>query len=128
MPTVNDKPVILVGLVVALVALTFPIWYALASGQTGPPPELKLPDGHCVEDAAFMRAHHMNLLDDWRNQVVREGKKNYVSKTYGETYEMSLTRTCLRCHGDRKEFCCQCHSYANVEPTCWNCHVESIEN
>ena len=141
----NDKPVIIVGLLVGLVLVSLPIWYGLAAGAAGSPPEVKLPDGQCVEDLQYMKAYHMDLLNQWRDAVVREGKKTYVSKAYGTSHEMSLTRTCLKCHaavdgaaaagqpasaaGDcptpgRTTFCHQCHDYANVRPTCWQCHVE----
>jgi hypothetical protein len=138
----NDRPRIVAGLAVALVALTFPFWYALARGQSGAPPDLELPAGrsHCVEDGQWMRAHHMELLDQWRTAVVREGKKTYVSKAFGDSYEMSLTKTCMGCHTSREAFCYKCHEYMNVQcrqivmPSatgrrsekgvhCWNCHV-----
>jgi len=136
----NDKRVIVVGLVIALVVLTFPFWYTLGAGRPVTP-EWELPDGNCVEDD--MRARHMSLLDEWRDLVVRKGeKKPYISEAYGTPYEMSLTKTCLSgCHAtatdrevasvgedfptaNRATFCHQCHDYANVRPTCWDCHVE----
>jgi hypothetical protein len=138
----NDRPKIVVGLAVVLAALTFPFWYALAGGRSGAPPDLELPAGqtHCVEDRQYMRAHHMELLDQWRTAVVREGKRTYVSKTYGQSYEMSLTKTCMGCHPNREAFCYKCHEYMNVQSTqtlqpsapgrpsrrgiyCWDCHV-----
>jgi hypothetical protein len=140
----HDKPVIIVGLVVGVGLLTLPIWYGLAPGAADSPPVVKVPEGRCVEDLETMRAHHMELLNEWRNEVVREGKRFYVSKAYGTRYEMSLTNTCLKCHATPDElaavrpasaaldgprvgyvkFCHECHDYANVRPTCWQCHVE----
>jgi len=148
----SDKPVIIVGLVVGLVLLSLPIWYGLAAGAGEGPPDVKVPEGHCVEDLHYMKASHMDLLNHWRDAVVRDGEKTYTSKAYGTTYEMSLTRTCLKCHAavdggagvgkpasdadppaspsgeclepGRTTFCHQCHDYANVRPTCWQCHVE----
>ena len=95
----NDKPVILVGLIVGLLALTFPFWYTAAVGRPASPPQIPLPEGEseCVEDGPYMKAHHMELLNQWRDLVVRDGQKTYVSKTYGKQYEMSLTRTCMGC-------------------------------
>jgi hypothetical protein len=141
----NDKPVIFVGLVVGLAALTFPFWYTRAAGPPGPPPQLELPSGQstCVESAAYMRAHHMELLDQWRNAVVREGRSTYVSEASGKSYPISLTKTCMGCHTNRETFCYRCHEYANVSSLhllspcpgdrgpqrgigCWDCHhVES---
>jgi hypothetical protein len=134
----KDRPLIVVGLVVGLVLLTFPLWYPAVAGSAVPAPEPKVPEGKCVEGREYMRAHHMELLDQWRDDVVRKGKKNYVSQAYGTTYEMSLTRTCLDCHAgaetvsasaDHPEvrgpaFCLECHDYADVEVTCWECHLE----
>ncbi len=112
----NDKPVIYVGLLIGLGALTFPLWYTRVTGPAGQPPQLELPRGqsHCVEDVAYMRAHHMELLDEWRNAVVRDGKTSYDSKDYRTTYTMSLTKTCMGCHTNRQTFCYRCHEYANV--------------
>lgn len=121
---VNGK--IIIGLVILVVLATIPIWYPAVVGPAGPPPELELPadETQCVEEKDFMTAHHMDLLDEWRDEVVREGKKTYTSKAYGATYEMSLTRTCMSCHTDRDTFCNRCHDYTDVHPYCWDCHVE----
>lgn len=120
----SDKGKILVGLLVFIAAVTFPFWRGFIAA--GEPPEIELPAGEtrCVEDAAWMKANHMNLLDDWRDQVVREEKKIYKSTVDGAEYEMSLTRTCMGCHKQRANFCDRCHTYADVKPYCWDCHVE----
>ncbi len=124
----NDKPKIVVGLAVVLAGLTFPLWYQPARGRSPEPPALELPAGRsrCVEDAPYMRAHHGDLLRQWRDWAVREGSTIYVSRRYGESHQMSLTRTCLRCHASPKAFCDRCHTYANAvgSITCWECHVE----
>ena len=137
----NDKKIIVVGLVVALIVLTLPFWYSFAGGRPEPAPTLVLPSGHCVEKD--MLARHMEVIDQWRNDVVRDGVTDpYESQDYpGECYEMSLTKTCLlQCHANaqaeatadgtgqsltvRQRFCQQCHDYANVRPDCWDCHLE----
>jgi len=141
----NDKPVITVGLVVGLVLLTFPFWYTRAAGRTASPPQLELPGdkSQCVENVEYMRAHHMELLIQWRDAVVREGDRTpYVSKAYGTKYEKSLTKTCMGCHANRETFCDKCHEYAGVSSLhpvqplgadgrsrtgvpgigCWDCH------
>lgn len=128
----NDKPIIIAGLVIALVVLTSPIWYALAAGEPWNRPELVLPEGEteCVEDVDYMLGHHMDLLEEWRNEVVRDGDtEEYTSKS-GKKYEKSLTKTCLlQCHVNQQtsqtDFCGKCHEYADVYPTCWDCHVEN---
>ncbi len=151
-PGMNERLVILAGLIVGLALVTFPFWYARAAGspgagsQLGGGPQLELPRGQsaCVEDVPYMRAHHMELLDRWRNAVVREGKKTYVSRASGASYEMSLTKTCLGCHANKTTFCDRCHEYAGVRSfqlfpwsgasrasqkgvECFGCHVAPEE-
>ncbi len=78
----------------------------------------------CVEDTEWMRSHHMQLLDQWRDEVVRGGSTQYVSST-GQIYDKSLDDTCLKCHSNAEEFCTKCHENANVELYCWDCHGTS---
>ena len=136
----NDKSIIFVGLVIFLVLVTFPTWYTLGFTGDASPPDLELPEevSQCVEDTQYMTANHMKLLREWRNAVVREGRKSYTSADFGEQYEMSLTNTCLECHTNREGFCTRCHEYVNVVSLqsvqgsttdkrgirCWDCHVE----
>ena len=70
----------------------------------------------CVEETSFMTANHMDLLNDWRDAVVREGRLEYTAAD-GRVYQMSLTETCLDCHESRDAFCTRGHDYANVTPT-----------
>ena len=121
----GDRTVAGVGLALFLAAAAFPIWHAVGRAEGPAQPELELPEdaSACVEDTEFMRANHMDLLNQWRHAVVRNGETEYASAT-GETFEMSLTATCMDCHGNRETFCKRCHDYANVEPPCWDCHVE----
>lgn len=123
----GDKVKIIAGLAIFLILATFPIWYTLGAGE-GTSVEVELPQGTgpCVE--ANMATRHMDVLDHWRNQVVRKGKKMYVSSSSGEEFMMSLTETCMDCHTSRESFCQRCHDYANVQPTCWDCHLESKGN
>lgn len=116
---------ILPGLIVFLGVATLPFWYNVASGSSEGLPEI---DPHsqelqCVLDAETMRSTHMQLLNGWREQVVREGKRVYTAPD-GRQFTMSLTNTCLDCHESKQEFCDKCHSYAGVEPNCWSCHVD----
>jgi hypothetical protein len=123
----SDKGKIVIGLLILLILFLFPVLYSLAGGGKGAPPELVLPVGekNCVESKDFMTSNHMNLLNEWRNSVVREGQQNYTSKAFGASYQMSLTGTCLGCHTDRETFCNRCHTYADVNPYCWNCHIDT---
>ncbi|MFC1953206.1 sulfate reduction electron transfer complex DsrMKJOP subunit DsrJ [Chloroflexota bacterium] len=78
-------------------------------------------EGKCVLPVNEQRDRHKDLLHDWKKSVVRDGNSVYVASD-GQEYEMSLTGTCLGCHSNKVEFCDQCHSYAAVNPDCWNCH------
>jgi hypothetical protein len=77
----------------------------------------------CVEPKEFMRAEHMQLLNNWRDEVVRNGNRIYVSSN-GNSYTISLQNTCMKCHSNKKEFCDKCHNYMSVKPYCWSCHIE----
>lgn len=125
----SDRGKIIFGLAVFLVAVTFPVWYGLLASGPGSPPEVELPadETQCVEEKDYMTANHMNLLDEWRDAVVRKGETTYVSKAHDDAYEMSLTRTCMKCHANRENFCSRCHTYADVDPYCWDCHLEPKE-
>ena len=124
----NDKGKILAGVIIFVVAITFPIWYSLVIAQPGAAPEPVLPKGktECVLPAEEMIPNHMNILDEWRHAVVRYGDKKPVI-IGGEKYEKSLTKTCMDCHDNKAEFCDACHTYADVDPYCWDCHVEPKE-
>jgi hypothetical protein len=125
----SDKGKIIGGLVVFLVLVTFPLWDTVVAGGDAVMPELEYPEGEtsCVEDTEYMRAYHMDMLNDWRNALVREGETVYTS-TSGQQYTMSLTGTCLDCHSDRDAFCTRCHDFSNVDPKCWDCHVDPRGN
>ena len=75
----------------------------------------------CVASTEYMKDNHMQLLDEWRNDVVRDGSREYESAS-GQVYEKSLDGTCLECHSNREEFCDSCHDYASVDSYCWDCH------
>ena len=124
-----DAGKIIVGLIIFVGFFTAPIWYDVSNGkQALKEPELVLPTSEnqkvCVASKQFMRDEHMVLLNSWRNKVVREGEKNYVSST-GKIYNMSFEKTCLNCHSNTSQFCDRCHSYVGESPYCWDCHVEN---
>ena len=75
-----DASKIVAGLAVFVVLATSPLWYNAASGSSVAPPELKLPTDstQCVEATDYMRASHMDLLNEWRDQVVRENDRYEV--------------------------------------------------
>jgi hypothetical protein len=126
----HDAWKIVTGLAVFGVLVTSPLWInALSTDPASIPTLTGPPNGatQCVEDAAWMRASHMDLLNDWRDAVVRDGRRDYRSELTGATYDMSLSRTCMGCHSNKDEFCDRCHTYMAVSPYCWDCHVEPRE-
>ena len=120
----SDTAKIIIGLVIFICLITVPIWYALANRDAVSGPELEIIAGeeHCVESVPYMRCKHMEVINDWRQSVVREGDRTYISSS-GEEYDMSLTGTCLDCHANKEAFCDRCHNYAGVIPNCWECHI-----
>ncbi len=118
-----DKGKILTGLVIFLILILFPVWYNAANGKaTAPDPKLPPGGGNCVMATDYMKAYHMDLLNTWRDEVVREGSRVHVAPD-GKKYEKSLTNTCMQCHTSKAEFCDQCHNYVGVKPYCWDCHI-----
>jgi hypothetical protein len=122
-----DSGKIIVGILIFIVLFTFPVWYNVAIGNPSAKPEIKLPEGkgktECVKSANYMRTLHMDLLNEWRDEVVRNDVR-YFTASNGKKYEMSLSNTCIDCHSDKAEFCDQCHNYLAVTPYCWDCHIE----
>jgi hypothetical protein len=122
-----DAGKIIVGLAVFVALATSPLWFNALFGEGPEAPELKLPTNgstECVEAKDFMVSNHMDLLNQWRDSVVRTGTRDYVSTLNGKVFDMSLSRTCMDCHSNKAEFCDACHTYLAVSPYCWDCHVE----
>jgi hypothetical protein len=124
----HDAGKITAGLAVFLALVTLPVWYQAARGAEPGAPELEMPAGSedCVAPGRYMRALHMDLLNVWRDEAVRDGERSYVGLG-GKVYEKSLSGTCLGCHSNKEEFCDRCHEYVGAEPYCWDCHAESSE-
>ncbi|UCG07717.1 MAG: sulfate reduction electron transfer complex DsrMKJOP subunit DsrJ [Desulfobacterales bacterium] len=123
----SEKKLIILGLIIFVVIVTFPLWYN--RGKAAPAPERILTDKAkaakvCVRSTDYMKAEHMQLLDLWRDSVVRQGTRIYVSPS-GKEYNMSLSNRCLDCHSNKAEFCDRCHNYASVRPYCWDCHIDN---
>jgi hypothetical protein len=118
-----DRGKIIIGVVIFLLLLAFPMIYLAASGDAGyvPDPVLPADEEKCVESAEYMRENHTTLLQDWREGVVRAGTRTHVASD-GKQYDVSLVETCLGCHDNKAEFCDQCHNYVGAEPSCWDCH------
>jgi hypothetical protein len=119
---------IILGLALFLGLILTPIWLGIFStAATLQDPEIATKNvpgkDKCVLPTAEMKAEHMNLLNQWRDSVVRQDIRTYTT-TDGRHFDMSLSRTCLDCHSDRDKFCNRCHSALAVAPYCWECHLE----
>jgi len=118
------------GLVIFLVLMTSPLWINALSDAPVAAPEVDPPPNgskECVEQVEYMRSFHMDLLNEWRDDVVRKETRDYVSTTNGRAFDMSLSRTCMDCHSNKADFCDRCHNFLAVTPYCWDCHVEPKE-
>ena len=135
---IYDLGKILIGLAVLVAIATFPFWNNIGKVNAKPDPKFDTPaiqewekvngKKECVESKAFMRQEHMQLLNNWRDSVVRDGYRQYVSETSGKHFNMSLQNGCMHCHSSKKKFCDECHNYMAVKPYCWDCHIAPKED
>lgn len=121
-----DQGKVLTGLAVFVIFITFPIWYNVSGKEHFPQPLKSTVAKQCVKSTDYMRASHMQLLNQWRDEVVRTGKREII-EVDGKQYQKSLQNGCMFCHTSRMKFCNECHQYAAVKPYCWDCHVEPKE-
>jgi hypothetical protein len=106
-----------------------PVVYNMGRAEKMPEPELtaKAKEAEkCIESKIYMRAEHMKILDEWRDEVVRDAERYHLNSR-GEQYYKSLQLTCMDCHSNKSKFCDQCHNYMGVDPFCWECHIEPKE-
>lgn len=119
-----NKGTIIPGLIIFVLLITFPLWFnAFSTASTEP--KVELPPGgqkECVAPAVEMRANHMVLLNEWRDDVLREGGRAAVTAG-GKEYRKGLQTACMACHTSKEKFCDSCHVYASVKPSCWDCHL-----
>ncbi len=123
-----NKGTIIPGLIIFVLFVTFPIWFnGLTTAGDLPKPELP-PGGEkqCVNTAEYMRANHMQLLNEWRDNVLRDGNRE-ILEIDGKKYPKGLQTACMSCHSQKEKFCDSCHTYAAVEPYCWDCHLTPKE-
>lgn len=130
---IYDKGWVFFGLIVFAAIVLFPFLYNIGvrvvEGKTRTAPEIKLTDKAksakvCVRSTEYMKSEHMQLLDIWRDEVVRYANRTYINES-GKSFNMSLSNTCLDCHSNKAEFCDRCHDYASVRPYCWDCHIDN---
>ncbi len=127
----NDKKLIITGLCIFVVIMIFPFLMNIGKASNGADPVIlkSLEGKQCVLSKEEMKAEHMQILDEWRDTVVRNGERIYVAKS-GKKFNMSLStgdNSCMGCHTNKTEFCDRCHDYSSVRPYCWDCHNEPKE-
>ncbi|ACL02312.1 Sulfite reduction-associated complex, DsrJ [Desulfatibacillum aliphaticivorans] len=123
-----DSGKIITGLVIFVALFASPFILNVGGGAPAvPQPSLDTPAiksmGNPVCVRENMQSNHMQVLDLWRDSVVRD-MNHTVPGIDGQLYEMSLSNTCMECHSNKAEFCDRCHTYAAVDPFCWDCHIE----
>ena len=66
----RERVLIAGGVAVFLILFTYPLWHAAALGTQAEQPKLQLPAQakECVAPLPYMRASHMRLLIDWREE------------------------------------------------------------
>ncbi|MBR4741714.1 MAG: sulfate reduction electron transfer complex DsrMKJOP subunit DsrJ [Desulfovibrio sp.] len=122
-----NKTAVIVGIVILVVLLTSPFWVGIfgttytTTGVTNPSDTQ-----NCIENTDFMRAQHMRLLNEWRDEALRNENRTYIAKN-GKKWEISLQNTCLKCHPNYSTFCEKCHLSNSVSPYCWTCHIIPTE-
>jgi hypothetical protein len=161
MMTFYDRGTILPGLIIGLCLFLSPFIYNAGTAGKAPVPELspKAKEAkQCIAPKPYMTAWHMQLLDNWRHEVVRGGTRYFNANedlwwngqfdsqmlekwrrfvtssdvptpgAAGKTYYKSLQVTCMECHSNKSKFCDECHNYLGVSPYCWDCHVQPKED
>ncbi len=118
----------IVGGLAILVAVTAgPLWLGAARGVKSEPLPRATGADVCIEPPEQMRRDHPALLARWRERAVRLGERTYHGGD-GRDVRMSLTGTCLGCHGKASAFCDRCHVQAAVTLSCWGCHAQPAKN
>ncbi|BCS89438.1 sulfate reduction electron transfer complex DsrMKJOP subunit DsrJ [Pseudodesulfovibrio sediminis] len=120
----NGFPIV-AGLVIFIGLLCAPFVMGKVVTHEYKAPEIKMPVGEkeCIESKEFMREQHMQLLNQWRDWALRDGKRTYTNHA-GKEFTISLQNTCMKCHNNKADFCDKCHTDAGVSPYCWDCHVQ----
>ena len=116
------KQRIIPALVIFVAVMTLPFWVQGGTASQVPEPEIPQGVGMCVEPGEQMKTSHMQILNEWRDLVVRDSGRVHVTED-GREFQMSLSNECMRCHTDKAKFCDRCHDYMAVKPYCWECHL-----
>lgn len=134
---IYNKGWIFLGILVFVAIALFPIYNNFGKVNAKPDPKVDTPEilkweqqygkKECVESKEFMRTEHMQLLNNWRDSVVRDDNRGYISDANHKRFNMSIQNGCMVCHSSKKKFCDECHNYMAVKPYCWDCHLTPDE-
>ena len=112
------------GIAILLAVVAGPIWLGSARGVKIESPQSPKLGERCLMPREEMRKNHPALLANWRERVVRFGDRVHHTED-GREVRISLTGTCLGCHGSATKFCDQCLTQTAVTLSCWQCHAQS---
>ena len=112
------------GIAILLVLSVGPVWVASVHARINGTPPVFANQGPCVEPRGVMLREHPRILDQWRQQAVRNGVRLYHASD-GRALPASLTGGCLHCHQSAEGFCTPCHAETGVSLNCWSCHKDS---
>jgi hypothetical protein len=111
----------------AALALAAGLALATSAPAQVPRPALERGQGErCVEDTAYMRRSHMDVLMHHRDRTVREGVRTRQHSLAGcvECHAGAKTReVASQSHPGREGFCEGCHAYVGVQLDCFGCHA-----
>src|SRR5512137_841286 len=105
---IYDKGAVFLGIAIFLALALFPFYNNLGKVNAKPDPKTDTPaiqewvkqngKKECVESKEYMRSEHMQILNQWRDSVVRDYNRGYISDANKKRFDMSLQNGCMRCH------------------------------
>ncbi len=117
----NNRFAVLIFVLIILAPFVYSLVRPVfTQGSSAPEVFLDIPDeGECVRETSYMRFHHMDLLKETREEVIREGIRGEITVS-----------GCKDCHSYRENFCNKCHDAATLNLDCFGCHYypESVED
>lgn len=111
---------IIASLIIFVAVLSFPFFYNMGKANAGPEVDpQQLAYLQSIEPALNMTASHPQLFNQWRDQLVRDGKTVYINSE-GKKIDINIEK--LAASGPSGQFCVSCHEYTAVKITCTSCH------
>ncbi len=72
-----DSGKVISGLIIFVLIITFPIWYNHGVAADVPKAEMPKDKKKCVLPLKEMRPNHMQMLNQWRDDVLRNGDRAF---------------------------------------------------